>query len=463
MFEESENMVVDTTATESMNYENQQSYPEQPRGSRNREARQGVTWSGVVMIALIFSLVFGAGGGLAGYFIGSNSSGSGSVVINQPTPAITINDKQIYSGVVDTVNKVSPAVVSITVNEKIPVRRRSSGLFDDFFGFDPFGRGNQEDPRQNQMPEYQIRPSAGSGVIIKGNWSAGLKNASSTEQEMPSVEGSLILTNNHVIDAQNADIYVTLNDNRRFEAKIVASDPISDLAVLKVLQKDLPYAELGDSKSLKVGEPVVAIGNALGELSNTVTTGVISALERNISGDKLQNSRSGQRPTMVGIIQTDAAINPGNSGGPLVTLDGKVIGINTMIYANGQNLGFAVSSNTAKRVIGELLKYGKVLWPYLGISGGDMSPDIAQELGLPNIDGAFVGSVTSGPARKAGVYANDIITAINDMKVTTFEQLLMEVRSHQVGDEVTLTINRKGKTLNLKVTLAELPETINNN
>lgn len=463
MFEESENTVVDSTATENMNLQNEQSHVEYPRTARSRETKQGVTWSGVVMIALIFSLVFGAGGGLVGHFIGSRSAGSGSVVINQPTPAITVDDKQIYSGVVDTVNKVSPAVVSITVKDKIAVENNP---LDEFFGGggmfgNPFGFGDPRGDGRRQQPEYRIAQSAGSGVIIKGDWSAGMKNANNGEQAMPAIEGSIILTNNHVISGQNPEIYITLTDKRKLQAKIIASDPISDIAILKVTEKNLPFAELGDSKLLKVGEPVVAIGNPF-QFSNTVTTGVISALERNINASAGSRQAS-QKPTMVGIIQTDAAINPGNSGGPLVTLDGKVIGINTMIWGEGQNLGFAVSSNTVKRVIGELLKYGKVLWPFLGISGLDMSPDIAKELGLPNIEGALVAKVNSGPARKAGVFANDIITAINDVKVATFEQLLLEVRSHQVGDEVTLTVNRNGKILKLKVILAELPETISNN
>ena len=305
-----------------------------------------------------------------------------------------------------------------------------------------------------------------------------IKEASNKSQETgtsagANVNGSLVLTNNHVISGQNPEIYVTLSDKRRLQAKILATDPIADLALLVVSEKDLPSAELGDSKQLKVGEPVIAIGNPYGEFSNTVTEGVISALERNITEPTSQNgtqSNAGSKPTMVGIIQTDAAINPGNSGGPLVTLDGKVIGINIMIFVSSgasrgglqaQGIGFAVSSNTAKRVISELLKYGKVLWPFLGISGTDMSPDIAKAYGLPNVEGAFVAKVTSGPARKAGLYIKDIITAIDNTKITNFEQLLMEVRNRQVGDKVVLTVNRGGKILKLTVELAELPETIN--
>ena len=276
---------------------------------------------------------------------------------------------------------------------------------------------------------------------------------------MPKFEGSLILTNNHVVAAQNADIFVVLNDKRKFQATVVATDPIADLAILKVTEKNLPTAELGDSKALKVGEPVIAIGNPY-QFSNTVTTGVISALERNLPGEQ-STTGQGASPTMVGIIQTDAAINPGNSGGPLVTLDGKIVGINTMIYSKGQNLGFAVSANTAKRVVGELLKYGKVLWPYLGISGTDMTSDIAKQMGISNIEGAFVARVNSGPAREAGIFANDIITSIDNVKVTSFEQLLMEVRAKHVGDVVILSVNRGGKDLKIKVKLADLPETVN--
>ncbi|MBP7732427.1 MAG: trypsin-like peptidase domain-containing protein [Caldisericia bacterium] len=469
MFDESENTVVESTATESMNYENHTDFSMDSKTPRSREVRSGVTWGGVVIVALIFSLIFGAGGGIAGYFLGRQGSDSGSVIINQPTPAITVDDKQIYSGVVDTVNKVSPAVVSITVKDKVQVQ--TSNPLDDFFGGNgsifgnPFGYGNPNSRgHQNEQPTYRFAQSAGSGVIIKTDWTTGLKNANTTEGQSTSIDGSIILTNNHVVSGQNPEIYVTLTDKRKLQAKVIASDPISDLAILKVSEKNLPSAELGDSKLLKVGEPVVAIGNPF-QFSNTVTTGVISALERNIDTSQSSSGQQtgSQKPTMVGIIQTDAAINPGNSGGPLVTLDGKIVGINTMIYADAQNLGFAVSSNTVKRVVGELLKYGKVLWPYLGISGMDMSSDIAKELGISNIEGAYVYKVNNGPARKAGLFANDIITSIDDKKVTSFEQLLMEVRNHQVGDEVTLTVNRGGKELKLKVTLAELPEMISSN
>ena len=471
MFDESEN-TVDTTATESIvsheeNYIGRQQYQQQ----RERETpKKNLTWGGVITVALIFSLVFGMGGGLAGYFLGKTNSGSSSVVINQPTPTVKVSDKEVYSAVVDTVNKVSPAVVSITVNEKVPVR--SSGSFDDFFGGDPFGQffgnPNQQSPLDRNNPNqqsYQIQQSAGSGVIIKNTWTEGQplvnvnEKSENGEAPMPKFEGSLILTNNHVVAAQNADIFVVLNDKRKFQATVVATDPIADLAILKVTEKNLPTAELGDSKALKVGEPVIAIGNPY-QFSNTVTTGVISALERNLPGEQ-STTGQGASPTMVGIIQTDAAINPGNSGGPLVTLDGKIVGINTMIYSKGQNLGFAVSANTAKRVVGELLKYGKVLWPYLGISGTDMTSEIAKQMGISNIEGAFVARVNSGPAREAGIFANDIITSIDNVKVTSFEQLLMEVRAKHVGDVVILSVNRGGKDLKIKVKLADLPETVN--
>ncbi len=475
MFDESEN-TVDTTATETIvshedNYSGRQQYQQQ----REREtSRKNVTWGGVITVALIFSLLFGMGGGLAGYFLGRANGGGSSVVINQPTPTVKVNDKEVYSAVVDTVNKVSPAVVSITVNEKVPVR--SSNPFDNFFGGSPFDNFFG-DPNQQQPPsghnnpnhqEYQIQQSAGSGVIIKNTWTEGQtlvnvseknENNSGAPAPMPKFEGSLVLTNNHVVAAQNAEIFVVLNDKRKFLATVVATDPIADLAILKVAEKNLPTAELGDSKALKVGEPVIAIGNPY-QFSNTVTTGVISALERNLPGEQ-STTGQGTSPTMVGIIQTDAAINPGNSGGPLVTLDGKIVGINTMIYSKGQNLGFAVSSNTAKRVVGELLKYGKVLWPYLGISGTDMTSEIAKQMGISNIEGAFVARVNSGPAREAGIFANDIITSIDNVKVTSFEQLLMEVRAKHVGDVVILSVNRGGKELKIKVKLADLPVSVN--
>ncbi len=381
-------------------------------------------WGGIIAISLTFSVLFGALGGFLGYSLGNRGS---TVVINQPVPETPIGEKQYYDAVVDVVNKVSPAVVSITTESTVDDRLIS---LDD--PFDLFGR---QMPYRN-VPRTQM--ASGSGVIIKNTW---------TDDQ------GYILTNNHVVDGAQK-ITVHLKDKRRFDARVVATDPLSDLAVIKVNEKNLPMAELGDSSKLKVGQPVVAIGNPY-QYEFTVTTGVVSALERTLNVPS--DDRNQQSKTLVGVIQTDAAINPGNSGGPLVSLDGKVIGINTVIIAGAQNLGFAVSSNTATRVAEDLIKFGKVAWPFLGVSGTTMTEELAKRLGIKFIQGAYIAEVLPGAAREGGMLKDDVITAVNDKPIEDFEQLLIEVRQHKVGEKIKLKIDRKGKEMTLEITLGTAP------
>jgi len=346
-------------------------------------------------------------------------------------PETPINQQMFYDGVVDVVNRVSPAVVSITVDKL--VEDTSSILqfdnpFEQFFNND-----NSVNPFARQQPQVRVEQAAGSGVIIKNTWTD---------------EQGFILTNNHVVE-NGQKIVVHLIDKRNFEAQIVATDSLSDLAILKVKEKNLPMAELGDSSKLKVGQPVVAIGNPY-KFENTVTTGVISALARNIQVDKSR--------MLVGVVQTDAAINPGNSGGPLVTLDGKVVGINTVIIEGAQNLGFAVSSNVASRVAKDLIKFGKVGWPVLGVRGATLTQDLASQLGLKYASGAYIAVVEKGGAQEAGIQRGDIITAIDGKEVADFEGLLVEVRNHQVGDVVKMKVSRDGREMTFNVKLGAAAE-----
>ena len=255
----------------------------------------------------------------------------------------------------------------------------------------------------------------------------------------------LILTNNHVIEDANK-IEVTLTNGKTYRGDVVGADPISDVALVKINVNNLPYVSLGDSSALKVGQFVVAIGNPYG-LDHTVTTGVISALERNVDvGGK----------TMYGVIQTDAAINPGNSGGPLVDLNGNVIGINTMIYSGAQGLGFAVSSDTCKKVVDNILGKGAMKWPYLGVQVTTMTQDIADSEQAEFTEGAIVINVISGgPASKAGIKKGDIIVSMDEKKVTTADELVSAIRAHNVGDKISLEIVRQGNIdkINLQVVL----------
>ena len=256
-----------------------------------------------------------------------------------------------------------------------------------------------------------------------------------------------ILTNNHVVEGATK-ITVMLKDGREFSGQVVGTDTTSDVAVVKIKGTNLPTVQLGDSSSLTVGQKVIAIGNPYG-LSQTVTTGIISALERNVQASATEN--------LVGVVQTDAAINPGNSGGPLVDLSGRVVGMNTMIYQNAQGLGFSVSINTAKKVYDAILKNGKITWPALGIQGATLTTSIAQQYNVKASQGVYIVQITSrSGAEAAGLKAGDVITTIDDKSMTTIDGILSYIRSKNVGDTVQVVADRGGTTKTFSVVLKAL-------
>ncbi len=256
-----------------------------------------------------------------------------------------------------------------------------------------------------------------------------------------------VLTNNHVVE-NATKITVVLKDGREFRGQVVGTDSTSDVAVVKISGTDLPTVQLGDSSTLTVGQKVIAIGNPYG-LSQTVTTGVISALERNV--------QASQTETLVGVVQTDAAINPGNSGGPLVDLSGRVVGMNTMIYQNAQGLGFSVSVNTVRKVYDAIIKNGKVTWPALGIQGATLTTSIVEQYSLKVSQGVYIVQITSGSgAEAAGLKAGDVITEIDGKSMTTIDGVLSYVRSMNVGDTVQVVVDRSGTTKTFSVTLKAL-------
>lgn len=317
------------------------------------------------------------------------------------------------NAVVQAVSAVSPAVVNIS--SAYPVHRRSSPFsgfgdpfFDSFFKdfFDPV-------PRK----QYQ-RANLGSGVIIDG------------------IKG-FILTNSHVID-KTGTIIITLKDEREFEASIVGADPDSDLAVLRIDSKQkLPDIKMGDSSDLMIGEDVIAIGNPFG-FSHTVTTGVISALNRSIRTDKT---------VYHDFIQTDASINPGNSGGPLLNINGELIGINTAVYAKAQGIGFAIPINKAKRIISELIRYGEVSQIWLGIVVQNFDAGMAGYFNLQSGAGVLIQKVETGsPAQKAGIREGDILLSLGGQDIGSSEDYYMAVKGFTPGELIKLTLLRKGKT-----------------
>ncbi|MDY6796775.1 MAG: trypsin-like peptidase domain-containing protein [Actinomycetota bacterium] len=262
-----------------------------------------------------------------------------------------------------------------------------------------------------------------------------------------------IVTNNHVVEDATS-ITVALQDGTTFEAGIVGTDPETDLAVIKIDATGLPAVELGTSSDLAVGELAMAIGSPEG-FQGSVTSGIISALNRNVYV-------SDSTP-LLDVIQTDAAINPGNSGGPLCNIKGEVVGINTAIYSESggyDGLGFAIPIDGARPVIEQLIETGVAVHPWLGFTGSTLETEVAERYGLPVDEGAIVRSVVEdAPAQKAGLEAGDIITAIDGTVVESMDQLMLELRKHQVGDTVTVDFYRGDEAMQARATLEEKPAT----
>jgi len=336
---------------------------------------------------------------------------------------------------VEASKKVMPAVVNISAERIIKVT--TSPLPHEFFGepFDEFfGRLFPEFPR-----EYQEK-SLGSGVIIS--------------------EDGYILTNNHLV-ARASDIIVKTKEETYKDVEIVGADPVTDIAVLKIKNgHDLPYAELGDSDSLEVGDWVMAIGNPL-TLGWTLTAGIVSAKGR--SGLSFGEGTA----QLQDFIQTDAAINPGNSGGPLVNLKGKVVGINTAIatgsaFSRGNiGIGFAVPINIAKRVSEDIIEHGEVSRGYLGISISNISSDMAEAMGLKSTKGALVQEVVEGtPADKAGIKQEDVIVEFDGKEIPSANKLTEFVGTTSPGKSVNVKVIRDGRPLTLRVKVGKRPSEV---
>jgi len=325
--------------------------------------------------------------------------------------------------IAEVAEKLNPTVVSI-VNTSF-VKNRSRGENDSPFGddfFNWFFGPQRPSPRRPQDDEQRIQ-AGGSGVII-------------------SPEGE-ILTNFHVIEGLKggeSSIEVKISSGRTFKARVLGRDKELDIALIKIDAKHLPYAKLGNSEAMRVGEWVVAIGNPLG-LDHTVTQGIISAKGRQISGPGLES-----------FLQTDAAINRGNSGGPLLNLRGEVIGINTAIRPDGQNIGFAVPVDKISLVLKDLRNGKPVSRGYLGVATKDLDNEFQDSLGVQ--EGAVVSEVVrGGPGDKAGIRRLDVITAVDGALVTSGEDLVGAISSHRAGDSVKITVFREGKSVVLKATL----------
>jgi 2-alkenal reductase len=391
----------------------------------------------IVVFTLLAGMVLGglAGGGL-GYYLARQQQPAQATSpalarpvsnveqqANAPTPATaptvvppaSVTDAE--SAVVQAVKQVSPAVVTVINTLKADAQ--------------------PSDSQRNPLPfpqQDQAQRASGSGVIIS--------------------QDGYIVTNNHVIENQGS-LAVLFADGTRHEATLVGADPLQDLAVIKVSDPVPAVAALGDSAALQPGQTLIAIGSPLGDFKNSVTVGVVSALNRSVPGSSME-----------GLVQTDAAINHGNSGGPLVDLRGEVIGINTLVVRGGgstpdqaEGLGFAIPSQTVKTVSDKLIADGKIAYPFLGVSYGMIDAELAAENNLPVQNGALISEVQPNqPAAKAGLKEGDIIISLDGLKLGSDVSLRGVLLQRQPGDTVKLEVLREGRTLALDVTLTTRPE-----
>jgi serine protease Do len=354
-------------------------------------------------------------------------------VDEQPLARSGVGESASYSPII---KQVAPSVVRVNVTERaknVPAQELppffNDPQFRQFFGA-PFGFGEGQGRGGRPLQRQPEQQGLGSGVIVSAD--------------------GYILTNNHVVAGADV-IKISLNDGRELTAKVVGTDPKSDLAVVKVDAKDLPYATFTDSDKIEVGDKVLAIGNPFG-LGQSVTSGMVSALGRATMGLDYED-----------FIQTDAAINPGNSGGALIDVKGRLVGINTAIYSRSggfQGVGFAIPANLARSVMEQLVSGGKVVRGYLGVA---MQPEITEQLAeqfsLKNKNGVMVADVTPGsPAAKAGLEPGDVITKFNGKDVVDNRALRFSVANIAPGTPVKVEVLRNGKVEKLEVKVAEQPK-----
>lgn len=378
--------------------------------------------SGIVGASLVLGLCFYVPA-VRNIFISSDSDDTKKEVSKIFTSEGSVNKgvsiEDYSSTAISVANKVLPSVVGIEVDFSVSANY----------------------PTFSAATQSSTSKATGSGVIIS--------------------KDGYILTNNHIIDTSSTTTskYYTVSDANRVlvylyeednpvEAKIIGSDSVTDLAILKIDRNDLTPVEIGDSDSVQVGEFAMAIGNPL-DMRNTVTSGIISGVNREIEDDN---------GTMYTLIQTDAAINAGNSGGALVNADGKLIGINTLKMSGTgiEGMGFAIPINSTLDISEQLISTGKVKRPYIGISGTDVSETLSEYYNIPV--GVYVRSIQSdGPAKSSDLKPGDVIVKFNGEKIETMSQLNKKKNDCKIGDEVTLTVSRGGEEVDVKVTLTEQP------
>jgi serine protease Do len=336
------------------------------------------------------------------------------------------------SPIVKVAKRVCPAVITIVISKDLP---KVEGFY-----MLPFGDQELVLPKIDSVKKEKTKIGGGSGFLVSGD--------------------GHILTCTHVVGDPEAEYTVIVDPKHKYPAKVLAKDPLVDVAILKIEGENLPYLELGNSSEIEVGETVIAIGNPLGEFEDTLSAGIVSGLSRKITaygGAHLKTAN------LRGLIQTDAAINPGNSGGPLVNLDGKAIGINTAVVMGAQNLGFAIPISYAQKILEEVRKYGRLIRPFLGARYVILTKEISRANNLPIDYGALIvrenfgepAIIERSTAEKAGLKEYDVILEADAKKITEDNPLNEVLASHKIGDEISFKILRDSKEIDIKAKLEE--------
>jgi serine protease Do len=363
---------------------------------------------------------------------------------NTPPSTKIISPSTSSQDIVSVVKKVQPSVVSIIASKELTRYRQrnpfffSDPFFDNFFGFPQ----QFEEPQIQQNETEKVKVGGGSGFIYSQN--------------------GYIIANKHVIQDDSAEYTVVLHDGTEFLAEVIAKDPFNDIAIIKIDPKEtiLVPVSLGDSSKIEVGEKVVAIGNALAEFQNTVTTGIVSAIGRKIVAGNQFNQEEIQN-----LIQTDAAINPGNSGGPLVNIRGEVIGMNTAIADGANGIGFALPINDIRFIAKNVETHGKYIRPYIGIKYIMLNEKIAEEYELTQKEGAYIiGSekeravLKGSPADLAGILEEDIIIKIDGQEINKDYDVIRAIAEKIAGEEILITVLRNNTEKEIPLTLGEYPQ-----
>ena len=412
----------------------------------------------IVLFTVVLSFIVSVIGttlslGIFGPLLGMGEAAGGPIQFNKPGILERITEKVTEKEtterilrqdelVVRVVEEASPAVVSIVASKDVAVVER---FFVDPFADDPFfrqffGEGDSglRIPQFRQKGTQKQEVSSGTGFIVSPD--------------------GLVITNKHVVADTEAEFTVLMNDGQKKPAKVLARDRFQDLAILKIEGTDLPAVRLGDSSGIKIGQSVIAIGNALGEFRNTVSVGIVSGLQRSV----VASGPGTGVELLQELIQSDAAINPGNSGGPLLNLRGEVIGINTAMAQGAENIAFAIPVNKAKRDLESIKLHSRIVYPFLGVRYQTVTKDLAAEKKLERDYGVVLVSaekdpaVAAGsPADKAGLKEGDIILELNGERIGPERPLASILEKYQAGDEISLKVFRTDKEFEVRVKLEE--------